>query len=154
MIPDMKTVMLIYAIISALCAVFVAIMWYFNHKRFAGISFWLINMVLQAAGLLFIVLRGIVPDFISLTVSNLMVAAGILIIYIGLGRFVGEKSSQVHNYILIVIFIAVQVYFTYVQPDLSARNFNVAAITLILTFQCAWLMLRRVAPNMRTSKGL
>ena len=154
MILDMKTVMLIYAIIAAICAVFMAIMLHFNRRRFAGISFWLIGMILQTVGLILIVLRGIVPDFISLIVSNTVIIAGILIIYIGLERFVGKKSSQIHNYILLVIFIAIQVYFTYVQSNLTVRTFNITVITLILTFQCAWLMLRRVAQDMRRSTSI
>jgi diguanylate cyclase (GGDEF)-like protein/PAS domain S-box-containing protein len=151
MILDMETVILIYAIINVTCTLFMAIMWYFNRKRFAGISFWLADMILQTVGVILILFRGIVPDYISMTVSNTMIATGILILFIGLERFVGEKSSQIHNYILVAIFIAINAYFAYVRPNLSVRTFNISAITLILTFQCAWLMIRRVPQDIRRS---
>jgi diguanylate cyclase (GGDEF)-like protein/PAS domain S-box-containing protein len=154
MVPDMKTVMLLYTIINAICAVFMAFMWYSNRKRFAGISFWMADMFLQATGSILIVLRGIVPDFISMIVSNTLIIAGILIIFIGLERFTGKKSSQVHNYILVAIFIVIQTYFVVAKPDLTVRTINIFAITLILTFQCAWLLLRRVSSDMRRSTSI
>jgi len=147
MIPDMKAVMLLYAITNVACAAFMAVMWYFNRRRFAGISFWLTDMVLQAIGTILIVLRGVVPDFFSMTIANILIIVGILFIYIGLENFSKNKSSQIHNYILIGIFIAVLIYFTHIRSSLPARNFDVSAITFILTFQCAYLMFRRVAPN-------
>jgi PAS domain S-box-containing protein len=154
MIPDMKTVMLLYAIINGICALFMAILWYFNRKRFAGLSFWMIDMFFQAAGSLLIVLRGRIPDFLSLTVANILIGAGILIVYIGLNRFVGKKSVQTHNYILIAVFIAVQVYFSYFQSNLAVRTFNVTILTLIFTFQCALLMFCSRASNIRRSAAI
>jgi PAS domain S-box-containing protein len=151
MIPDMKTVMLLYAIINGICALFMVILWYFNRKRFAGLSFWMIDMFFQAAGSLLIVLRGRIPDFISLTVANILIGAGILIVYIGLNRFVGKKSVQIHNYILVAVFIAIQVYFSYFQSNLAVRTFNVTVLTLIFTFQCALLMFRSRVSNIRRS---
>jgi diguanylate cyclase (GGDEF)-like protein/PAS domain S-box-containing protein len=154
MVPDMKTVMLIYAIINAVCTVFMLFMWYFNRKHFAGISFWLADMVLQTVGSVLILLRGVVPNFLSMTVSNILIVSGILLLYIGLQRFMGKKSFQVHNYILVAIFSAINVYFLYVQPNLAIRTFSISAITLILTLQCAWFMLYRIPQDMRRTVGI
>jgi|GEM_PF-1712134 len=154
MMPDMKTVMLLYAIINAVCAIFMAVMWYRNRKRYAGIGFWLTDMILQTTGSVLIVLRGIVPVFFSVTIANSLIVSGILIIFIGLERFLLKKSWHIHNYIFIGISIAVLIYFTSFRPNLYARNFDISAITLILTLQCAWLMLRRVPPNIRRSTTL
>ena len=154
MIPDIKTVMLLYAITNVICAVFMAITWHINHNRFKGILFWLITMALQAIGSILIVLRGNVPDFISLIASNTMIIAGTLIIFIGLEHFVGKNSTQIYNFILVGIYIASQVYFTYFKPNLATRTFAFSAITLILTFQCAWLMLRRADLDMRKSTNI
>jgi diguanylate cyclase (GGDEF)-like protein/PAS domain S-box-containing protein len=150
MIPDMRTVMLLYAITNVVCAVFIAIL-YNRNRHFAGVSLWLIDMVLQAIGVILIVLRGIVPDFFSIIISNTMIISGILIIYIGLERFIEKKSSQIHNYILVGVFISIHVYFTYIRPSLDARSYLIFAMTLILTFQIAYLMLRRASPSMRSN---
>jgi PAS domain S-box-containing protein len=149
MIVDMKTTLLMYAIVNIVCAVVMAVVWYQNRKHFAGLSFWLADLVLQAGGGLLIVLRGAVPDFVSMVVSNTMILAGIVIIYIGLERFVGKRSSQIHNYVLLAVFVAIATYFALIQPDLEIRNLNISIMTAIFTSQCYWLMMHRVSPDMR-----
>jgi len=149
MILDMKTAVLCYAITYAVCALAMAIIWYQSRKSFAGISFWLVGLTLQSVGAIVIVFRGLVPDFISIVLANTMIMGGIVIIYIGLERFVGKRSSQIHNYILLAIFIFIQTYYTFIQPNLLARTLNVSVATMIFTFQCFWLMVHRVAPDVR-----
>ena len=149
MILDMKTMMLMYATVNVLCALVMVLVWHRNRKHFAGISFWLIDMVLQAGGATLILLRGLVPDFISMVVANTMIMGGIVIIYIGLERFVGKRSSQIHNYVLLAVFVSILTYFALIQPGLLARNLNIALMTAIFTFQCYWLMVHRVAPDVR-----
>jgi PAS domain S-box-containing protein len=149
MILDMRTTMLIYAIVNIVCALIMALVWYQNRKYFAGLSFWLADLALQAAGGLLVVLRGTVPDFVSMVVANGMILAGIVVIYIGLERFVGKVSSQVHNYVLLAVFIAVAGYFTVARPNLEDRSALISLMTVIFTFQCCWLLLYRVTPNVR-----
>ena len=67
----------------------------------------------------------------------------------GLLRFVGKKSSQIHNYILLTAFVLIHAYFTFVQPDQAIRNLNLSVGLLIICLQCAWLLLRRVESGMR-----
>ncbi|MCJ7514693.1 MAG: PAS domain S-box protein, partial [Dehalococcoidia bacterium] len=153
MILDMKTTMLMYAIVNIVCAVVMAVVWYQNRKHFAGMSFWLADLILQAVGAVLIVLRGAVPDFVSMVIANTMILAGIAIIYIGLERFVGKRSSQIHNYVLLAIFVSVATYFTLAQPSLEARSINVSLMTVIFTFQCYWLLVHRVSPDMRRTTG-
>jgi diguanylate cyclase (GGDEF)-like protein/PAS domain S-box-containing protein len=70
--------------------------------------------------------------------------AGLLVILMGLERFTGKKGSQIHNYVLLAVFIAVSTYFVVIQPSIEARNIAAAAVIMIYTFQCSWLLLRRV----------
>src|SRR4030042_723016 len=149
MIIDMRTMMLMDAVVNIVCALVMTLVWYQNRKHFSGISFWLTDLFLQAGGALLIVLRGLVPDFVSMVVSNTMILGGIVIIYIGMERFVGKRSSQIHNYVLLAVFISIATYFTLIQPNLEARSLNIAVMTVIFTFQCFWLLVHRVAPDMR-----
>ena len=149
MILDMRTMMLMYAVVNIVCALIMAFVWYQNRKHFASISFWLADLVLQAGGALLIVLRGLVPDFVSMVVANTMILAGIVIIYIGLERFVGKRSSQIHNYILLAVFVSIATYFTLAQPSLEARSINANLLIAIFTAQCCWLLLYRATPDMR-----
>lgn len=149
MIPDIKTLMLLYFITNMISAGAVVVIWSQSRGRFAGISFWLVDMILQIVGSLLLILRGLVPDLISMTLSNTMILTGALIILIGLERFTGKKGRHIHNYILLAVFMAISAYFAVVQPNLIAREIALSAMTMIFTFQCCWLLLRRVAPGMR-----
>jgi diguanylate cyclase (GGDEF)-like protein/PAS domain S-box-containing protein len=149
MMPDIKTLMLLYVIINVISAAAMAVIWSQSRGRFAGIAFWLVDMILQAAGSTLIVLRGLVPDIVSMVLANAMVQAGAIIIFIGLERFSGKKGRQIHNYILLAVFIAIFTYYSLVQTDLAAREIALSATALIITFQCCWLLLRRVDPGTR-----
>jgi len=147
--PDIKTVMLIYVITNVISAGAVAVIWRQNRGRYAGVSFWLVGLALQAAGPLLLVLRGLIPDVISMTGSNTIVLAGITIILMGLERFIGKRGRHIQNYVLLAVFIVVSAYFVVVQPSLMARDIAVTAVIMIFTFQCGWLLLRRADPGMR-----
>jgi len=149
MIPDIKTLMLLYVIVNFIGAGAVAVIWGQNRGRFAGITFWLVDMILQAAGAVLIVLRGLVPDLVSMVLANTMVQAGALIILLGLERFTGKKGRQIHNYVLLAVFIAIFTYYALVQPDLRIREITLSAMSMIFTFQCVWLLLRRANAGMR-----
>ena len=149
MMLDIKTLMMLYLIINVISAGAVALVWGQSRGRFAGITFWLADMVLQATGSVLIALRGIVPDLVSMTLSNTMILAGALFILIGMERFTGTKGRHIHNYILLAVFVAVSAYFVVIQPNLMIREVAVSVTAMIYTFQCSWLLLRRVAPDLR-----
>jgi PAS domain S-box-containing protein len=149
LILDIKTLTLLNFIIGAVGAGVVAVIWSQNRGRFAGISFWLVGIAMWAAGLLLMILRGLVPDLITIPLANTILQAGVLILFIGLERFTGKKGWQIYNYVLLAVFMAVMAYFGIVQPNLWVREIAVSAITMIFSFQCSWLLLRRVEPGMR-----
>ncbi len=128
---DIKTLLLLNFIISVISDSVVAVIWSQNRGRFAGISFWLVGVALLTAGVTLIALRGLVPDLISMTLANTMCMAGLLIILIGLERFTGKKGWQIHNYVLLAVFIVVIAYFAAVQPNLVAREIAVSAMLMI-----------------------
>jgi PAS domain S-box-containing protein len=146
---DMRTVMFSQFITDVVCTVVIATLWVQNRKRFPGMGFWVIDFVFQTAAALLIILRGSIPDWASVLLSNTLVIAGTLLLYIALERFVGKPGAQLHNYALLAIFPFVHSYFLYVQPNLVVRGFNTSLGLLILCSQIMWLMLRRAEPEMR-----
>lgn len=148
-IIDVKTVFIIYVITSALCAVMITSLWLHNRKRFPGITLWLFSFILQFVAIVLILLRGVVPDFASIVIANTFVVGGTVLFYIGLERFVDKQSSQIHNYVMLGVFIILHAYFTYGYPDLPLRNINLSLGFLFVCVQASWLMLRRVEPQMR-----
>jgi PAS domain S-box-containing protein len=146
---DMRTVILSYFVSNAICTGVMALLWLQSRRRLGGTGFWLADFFMQVLALALVTLRGVVPDVLSMVVGNGMVIAGTILLYIGLERFVGKSGSQVHNYVLLTAFIIIHTYFTVAQPNLAARNINLSLWLLVICFQCAWLMLRRVDVDMR-----
>ncbi|MCF6182373.1 hypothetical protein [Lutibacter sp.] len=60
-----------------------------------------------------------------------------------------KKGIQIQNYLLIIVFLLSQYYFTFFKPDINARSLILSVSYLFLSFQIAWLMLIRVPLKMR-----
>ncbi len=146
---DMRTVVLSYIISNGISIVVITSLWLQDRKRFAGPGFWLGNAILQFLGLLLIALRGILPNLISVTFSNTFVVGGIILLYIGLERFVGKPGRQVHNAILLGVYFLVYAYYTLEVPSLLARTILLCLGLIATCSQCAWLLLHRVGPVIR-----
>jgi PAS domain S-box-containing protein len=146
---DVKTIFIVYIMSSALCAFVMASLWLQNRKRSPEIALWLVNFALQFIAILLITLRGVVPDLASIVLANTFIIGGTVILYVGLERYVGKESRQMHNYVMVIVFTLVHAYLTFVYPSLTLRNVNLSFGLLYISAQIFWLMLRRVEPEMR-----
>ena len=146
---DMRTVIFSNMVTDIVCILVILFLWRQSRKRFAGMGFLVSDFAFQTAAMFLIILRGSIPDWMSMVLSNTLVIAGAILGYMGLGYFVGKKISQLHNYVLLAAFTSVQAYFAFVQPSLAARTLNISAGLLIICFQCMWLLVYRIEPGMR-----
>ncbi len=131
---DMKTVVFAFLIYNVLISGILFSLWLQNRKRYDGITFWLADFLLQAIAQLLIALRGHIPDFISIVISNTMVILGLALFYIGLRRFTGKKDREAWCYMYLPIFVAVQIYYTYFIPSLTYRIINTSAGIMFFSF--------------------
>jgi len=148
MMLDMRTVLFSYLLSSGICVLMMATLWRQNRSQ-PGVTFWLADFVLQFVGVLLVSLRGVIPDFLSMVVSNLSIVGGTLLLLIGLGRFAGRPSRQRINYLILAVFTAIHTYFVVVQPNLQVRNINFSLGLAVFCFQGVWLIFRRVDAEMR-----
>jgi hypothetical protein len=146
---NMRTVVFSYAISNFICVIVMAVLWIQNRRRFAGLGFWLTDFVLQFLALVLLALRGSVPDFLSMTVSNALVIGGSILLYIGLTHFTGKRGPQLHNYTLLAVFILLHAFYAFIAPSLPARNILISLGLLAICSQCAWLTLIRVPVEFR-----
>ncbi len=151
---DIRTVLFSYAISNAISVVVMFSLWRQNRTRSPELILWLADFVLLFLALLTLFLRGILPDALSIMLGYPLTLTGTLLLYVGLQRYTGKRSSQWHNVLLLAVFIAVQAYYTFVQPNLQARDIAFTLVLLIYHAQCAWLVLYRVEPDMRPATRL
>lgn len=144
MVFDIKTLVLISFMVGIINVLAMTIIWSQYRKRFAGISFWLAYMILHASGIGLILLRGMIPDFISISLSNSLIIAGSVFLLIGLESFVGRKGPRVHNYILIFMFFFLYTHYGIINPDIMLRGLIISAAIITFALQISWLLLYRV----------
>lgn len=150
MIPiDLRTVYLSYIISEFVGFIVILIFFFQTSKRFPNIKFILYSFALHFTGTSFIFLRGSIPDWLSIPVGNTFSVSSTLILLIGLEQFTKKKSNQIHNYILVFLFLVVHTYFAFIKPHLEYRSFNASVAFFILCSQIAWLMLWRVSGDLK-----
>jgi len=125
-------------------------LWRRVRQRFDGLGFWVADFVMLAAGLVLMSLRGVVPDLLSMVASNTLIVGASVAGYEGLQRFVGRRSSQLPNLVLLGAFAAVHTWFALIQPDLRLRSLNLSVALVLVCGQCAWLLLRGAGPPVRS----
>lgn len=141
---DLRTVFFNYWLTAVVSFIVVFFLWYQSRNRFKGIEYLMLDALFQVLGIGLMFLRGYIPKFISIDVSNALCFVGVVLGFIGLEYFTGKKSNQLYNIILVFVVFCVHVYFTFVDPNIAFRNLNSAVGYLIVFSQCAWLMLRRL----------
>lgn len=146
---DMRTVIFSYIISNAICAFVIVSLWLQGRRRLAGLGFWLADFVLQFIALILVALRGLVPDLVSMTGSNVLIIGGTILLIAGLEHFLGKRGTQIHNVILLAVFTLAHIYFV-IHPNLEARNIIFSLGLLAVCFHGAWLMFRRAGAEIRT----
>ena len=129
-ILDMKTLLMGNVVCTFICVVVLAILWRSNHRRFPATEYWLRNMVLQFSGLLLIVLRGTIPDFLSIMLSGLMIITGVMLIFTEavlhfLPKVWLDLAQVIHLYEAVLATLAIIVwhfYFVMFNPDSYPLN--------------------------------
>lgn len=149
MILDIKTLVIVYFVIASINIGTMAIIRHQYRKQFAGISSWLVSMSLQPAGLALIFLRGRVTDFVSVELANVLLLGSAVCFLNGLERFVGLKERHVYNIVLLAFAIVFITHYSTVAPDMTMRKIIWSAMVAIYYAQSCWLLLRRVAPDLR-----
>jgi PAS domain S-box-containing protein len=142
---DVRTVILSQVLTDAICTLVLALLWNQDRKRYKGLDLFLSDFLFQTIAVLLIILRGRIPDWLSIGFSNGFIIAGALLGYIGLMYFVGAKVTQILNYLLMAIFGAVHIYFAFIHPSLEARDLTIAIGLLVICGQCVWLILHKAS---------
>lgn len=137
---DIRTVLLSYTLCNLICAVVTFSLWRQNRMRFSGLGFCMSNFALNFVGVLLLSLRGIVSDFLSILLGNVLLAAGTLFLFIGLAAFLNKKISQTRNYFILVLYAALQAWFIYVNPSLQIRTILFSVIVIIFVGQIIWML--------------
>jgi PAS domain S-box-containing protein len=146
---DVRSIVFVEVITTLACFLVVILLWLQVRRRIPGTGFWVGDLALTATGLLLIVLRGHVPDWMSIVLANAAIIAGASLGYAGLETFAGRNRSLLFSAGFLAAYSAVHSYFTFIEPSLGARNINVAVGLLVVCARCSWLALRGAPAGIR-----
>jgi PAS domain S-box-containing protein len=86
--------------------------------------------------------RGLLPDWISIPLSNIFLISGALAVISGLYRFFGKVRPLLPDVIFLIAFAAVVFYFVELHPNLEARIIAFSASYFIVCGSLAFFWLR------------
>jgi len=148
---DMKTVFISYLFSNIIITIIIAMLWKQNRNRYRGLLFWLLDYIMQAAGIILLTLRGSFPFILTIVLANIFIVGGSFFAYIGICLFSEKKVNQIHNYIIMAAFAGLLFYFTYVKYDISMRTVFISAGIIIMTAQAAVIMFRSFKDSLKLS---
>lgn len=131
-------------------------MLYISHTRktYSGFRQWTISSVVNFFGLLFLSLRGVIPDFYSVVVANTLIVGGYGFVAYGIEIFFGHKGRKWLFVALgALVFVAFS-YFTYSSPNVTARIVSITIILTILCTYCAYIIYRFPQKTQHVHNGL
>lgn len=146
---DLRTLYLNYSVVNIVSLIMMIVLWQQSRKRFEGTHFFVLDFIFQIFCLLLIYMRGRVPDFFSMVVSNTASLTGTFLGLIGLAKFTGKKVNIAVNVVFIIVFAIFHTWFGIYNQNLSLRNLNFSIFFMILTVQCAWIMLASIPPDLK-----
>jgi hypothetical protein len=109
--------------------------------------FWTISSIANSIGMVFLSLRGIFPDIITVVIANTLIIAAIGILASGIEIFIGS-ARRAWIYIVFVLFLFISfMYFTYYSPNISARIIIISVMIAILYGYCGYILHRNFPKN-------
>lgn len=146
---DFRTVYLAFTINHFINLILIASLYLQTKKRFPGTLAILISFIMNTLGGVLMYLRTSIPDFLSIMLANALLIISPLILFIGFERFVNKRGIQAHNYALILVFLVIHYYFTYINLNLNARIVNYSTAYLLIVSQIVILLVYRAPKESR-----
>lgn len=140
----MRTILFSYVITNIVSTMVITLLWLQNRNRVNGITYWVFDFLLQTLALSLIFLREVIPNWISIDISNTLSMLGSFLGFLGLLKFFSIKINQTHNYLLLIIFPIIHTWFTLFHPSLLYRQYNFAIVSLLFWIQYVWLLFFRI----------
>ncbi|MBN2441032.1 MAG: sensor histidine kinase [Spirochaetales bacterium] len=145
----MRSILFVHSIINTVILFLSIIVWIGNRKRYPGTFGWMIGLLTAACGEILLMLRGIIPDFFTIVMSNTCLLSGYVIFYFGLRHFIENKVRGSFNIILICIFFALFNIFGLVSPDLFLRYIIFSVFIVIISSQFVWFLIKNASGKLK-----
>ena len=131
---DLRTLAFTVSLVSFNAAVIMLLL-FLLVKQYKATIFWGIGNLLCAIGFGLLMGRGVLPDFVSIVIANLLSALSSFFIYYGILKFLNVNQKFPPAFWTILLLLPVFLYFSFVQKSLLYRSVVTAvfgAATMLL----------------------
>ncbi len=123
------------------------VLFYFTRRTYDGFGLWTIGSASLAVSLLAMLLRGVIPESLSIFVTNGSFLAAMMLYYAGMRRFMGQRPMSQWWFILSIVVAVLIFFFFYVHNSMIWRTLIISWAAAALQFAIAGLLLRRSPQN-------
>lgn len=106
-----------------------------------GLGWWAAAPIVMLAGSLMLAARGLIPLWLSVVLSNVLIVSGVFAFYAGLRRFYSLDLEGWASALIILVGIFAY-YYSYVDPDYRVRVAVFAAVMFCFQFSQALVLAR------------
>jgi len=134
---DIRTLMISTGIMSLMLGgvIYVAVRGYAADAR-GALLVWARGQLVQPLGWFLIALRQQVPDFLSMVVGNVLVAAGLIACIHALDLFAGRRPRHELYALLVLINTGVMIWFSYATPSSAGRAIGGSLVLMLVFLLC------------------
>lgn len=111
-----------------------------HHKTYPGFTHWMVGTFLVSFGYLAVVLRGIVPDWISILANNGLFVGGAVVRLDGTIRFTRGTTANKLIYTLPAVIVLIASYFYFVDDQIAMRVLALSVIISSVSIAIAYEM--------------
>ena len=137
---NLQTLMVCLAVVGISLLICQVVYWKY-HKTYDGYVHWLVSFTCSVTMLVLFGLRGVIPDFLSVAVANILGTAALYYIYKGFCLFNGSQETW-HRHVWPAVIAAVAIiYYSLWQDDVLLRTLVMTVCVLIyalLLVQVCW----------------
>jgi len=139
---DIHTLMLVLTLASALLGAMLLLIWA-TQKTYPGFGRWAVGTCLISLSIPLLIMRGIIPDFLSIILADTLLLTAQALILEGVRSFRDVPQHPKWDAAFIIIPLLSFLYYTYVEPNLSMRIIIYSFFSAILLGLSAWELMRK-----------
>jgi diguanylate cyclase (GGDEF)-like protein len=145
---DVTTLSFMSAVMFLILTLLLWILWY-GHRDEPATLYWASSYSAAFLALLLVMLRGRVPDILSIVTANSMAMLCYCLSWWANDLFFGRKPKYILSIGLLILFVAANLYFTVVDHDVRVRVAVYSATATALALTNAYVVTRRPEIGMR-----
>lgn len=132
---DIKTLFFMGSIVIFINSLILLVVWYKSKEAKFIIQYFTFSLLMTTISSLLIILRGVIPDFLSIVLCNLCFSITFYTLQKGVCSYIKIKSplSKISKMVLALNIICIS-YYTYIEPSFYARVITYSAMSF---FYCS-----------------